>query len=60
MALPIEPTPCLDEEASRSFLARVEADLKVPTYSIPTPKIEGARRKALRHAVLGPKSPQKD
>ncbi len=60
MALPIEPTPCLDEKASRNFLARIEADLKVPTYSIPTPKIEEARKRALRHAVLGPKSSEKD
>jgi hypothetical protein len=60
MALPIEPTPCLDESASRIFLAKVQADLKVPTYRIPTPKIEQARRKALQHAILGPKSNKRD
>lgn len=60
MALPIEPTPCLDELASQRFLEKIAADLKVPTYRIPTPKIEQARRKALQHAVLGPQFRKKD
>ena len=59
MAKPIEPTPILDKEASLRFLSQVEADLKVPTYAVPTPKLAEARRKALQHAVLGPKSTKK-
>jgi hypothetical protein len=60
MAKPIEPTPILDKPAALRFLAQVEADLKVPAYRIPTPKLAEARRKALQHAVLGPKPTEKD
>ena len=55
MALPIEPTPRLNKKASERFLARVEADLKIPTYMKETPRLEEARKLAFTHVVLGPK-----
>lgn len=55
MARPIEATPKLGRKATKAFLAKVEADLKVPAYPRPTPKLEEARRFVLNHAVLGPK-----
>lgn len=52
MALPIKPTPKLNKKESDRFLARVESDLKIPTYSKATPKLAEARRIALNHAVF--------
>ena len=42
MALPISPTPKLDQKSSDSFLKRVESDLKEPMGAIATPRLDNA------------------
>ena len=55
MALPIKPTPVLNEKKSLEFLKKVERDLKKPTGLKDTSKAIEAKKIAMTHAVLGPK-----
>ena len=55
MALPIKPTPVLNEKKSLEFLKKVERDLKKPTGLKDTSKAIKAKKIAMTHAVLGPK-----
>ena len=49
MALPIAPTPVLNEEDSIRFMKLVEEGLKNPTGPVPTPKLEEARLLVLEY-----------
>ena len=49
MALPITPTPILNEEDSIRFMQLIEDGLKNPTGPVPTPKLEKARLLVLEY-----------
>ena len=44
MALPIAPTPHLNVRESKRFTRLIEKGLKEPSYPIPTPRLERARK----------------
>lgn len=44
MPLPIEATPILEGEDAEKFYDRIKEDLKTPTFLVPTPKLEQAKK----------------
>ena len=53
MALPIAPTPTLNRKESKRFMRLIEEGLKEPSYPIPTPKLEQARKMVLERMGRG-------
>jgi hypothetical protein len=52
MALPINPTPILDEEESKRFLLKVAAEITIPSYKNGDPdRLEQARIKAMENVI---------
>lgn len=43
MAMPITPTPRLNNKETAIFIKKIEKELKKPLSLVPTPKLEEAR-----------------
>ena len=50
MSLPISPTPVLKGKAATAFLKKIYAEENIPSYPIPTPKLEQAYKLVLEYA----------
>ena len=55
MALPIAPTPTLNTKESKRFMRLIEKGLKEPSYPIPAPRLERARKMILERMRDGTK-----